>query len=321
MKKHLFFMLAFAVVAFTPIFAQNAVATIDDYYPQGTKWTELRMPEDYDNTNDSWYLEKYVDGVLTWVPNYEVVNFYVEGDTVNSYGEHLYVVYKDTKKSKHLRAFYLGMKEIDGESTLCATVCFAFLGGILELFPSYNFENWNIGKKLWFGFPTKHLYTCGDNSRYFGPVPEIKRACLGGVRELDYFEGNVTTGKNGNTIDIGDYKIVKGIGITSSIDRDCIFFASSASIFDEENLKYMPEYADEVSHSYSRSILVHFERDGEVLYDQWPTPDGSMAQHVQDVLTSGSQDNSAVYDLQGRKVEGKPSRGIYIIGGKKRVVE
>ena len=70
-----------------------------------------------------------------------------------------------------------------------------------------------------------------------------------------------------------------------------------------------------------RSILVHFEQDGKVLYDLWPTPDGGMASHVQGVKAGSSPDGQAVYDLQGRKVEGKPSRGIYVIGGKKRVVK
>ena len=68
------------------------------------------------------------------------------------------------------------------------------------------------------------------------------------------------------------------------------------------------------------SILVHFERDGEVLYDLWPTPEGGLASHIQSPKASGA-DGTSVYDLQGRRVQGKPSRGIYIIGGKKRVVE
>ena len=69
-----------------------------------------------------------------------------------------------------------------------------------------------------------------------------------------------------------------------------------------------------------RSILVHFEQDGKVLYALWPTPDGGMASHVQGVKAAG-KDADATYDLQGRRIEGKPSRGIYIIGGKKRVVK
>ncbi len=38
-------------------------------------------------------------------------------------------------------------------------------------------------------------------------------------------------------------------------------------------------------------------------------------------ISAGRQETAQTYDLQGRKVEGKPSRGIYVIGGKKRVVK
>ena len=37
-------------------------------------------------------------------------------------------------------------------------------------------------------------------------------------------------------------------------------------------------------------------------------------------ISAGRQETAQTYDLQGHKVEGKPSRGIYVIGGKKRVV-
>ena len=54
-------------------------------------------------------------------------------------------------------------------------------------------------------------------------------------------------------------------------------------------------------------------RGNDVLYRNTPTGISG---------TCATKDaESPTYDLQGRKVEGKPSRGIYIIGGKKRVVE
>ena len=67
-----------------------------------------------------------------------------------------------------------------------------------------------------------------------------------------------------------------------------------------------------------RSILVHFEHNGEVLYDLWPTPEGGL---VTRLPTVKQEDKDVTYDLQGRKIQGTPSRGIYVIGGKKRVVE
>ncbi|MGN0234317.1 MAG: hypothetical protein ACI4B5_07860 [Bacteroidaceae bacterium] len=67
-----------------------------------------------------------------------------------------------------------------------------------------------------------------------------------------------------------------------------------------------------------RSILVHFEHNGEVLYDLWPTPEGEL---VTCIPTMKREDKDVTYDLQGRKVTGTPSQGLYIIGGKKKVVK
>ena len=54
-------------------------------------------------------------------------------------------------------------------------------------------------------------------------------------------------------------------------------------------------------------------RGNDVLYRNTPTGISG---------TCATKDaESPTYDLQGRKIQGKPSRGIYIIGGKKRVVE
>lgn len=52
-----------------------------------------------------------------------------------------------------------------------------------------------------------------------------------------------------------------------------------------------------------------------ILYQSGDMPSGVLHSRAddQDMATS-------CYDLQGRKVTGKPSRGLYIIGGKKRVV-
>lgn len=48
---------------------------------------------------------------------------------------------------------------------------------------------------------------------------------------------------------------------------------------------------------------------------------GDMPNSISNSWSSVYDVEPACYDLQGRKVEGKPSRGLYIIGGKKRVVK
>ena len=86
-------------------FAQDELEVLDTYYPQGTRWTELRL----DTTRyDSWFSEVYQDGVITWIPNYEEVYFYVEGDTTSVSGQHYNMVWRDTKDIKHLHSFLLG---------------------------------------------------------------------------------------------------------------------------------------------------------------------------------------------------------------------
>ena len=70
MKKIIF--LLFAFVMQTTLFAKS-------YFPEGTKWTEIRLDT---LKYDEWYSK--VEG--KWVPNYEVIEYYVQGE----YAEHRY---------------------------------------------------------------------------------------------------------------------------------------------------------------------------------------------------------------------------------------
>ncbi|MBR1558006.1 MAG: hypothetical protein IJ647_09660, partial [Prevotella sp.] len=63
--------------------------------------------------------------------------------------------------------------------------------------------------------------------------------------------------------------------------------------------------------------LVHFERNGEVLYDVWPM---KAASGIKSMNTEKTLFGNALYDLQGRPVA-RPAKGIYIQNGKKRVVK
>ena len=81
------------------------IASAQNYFTEGTRWIELRLdPLKY----DSWFSEVYQDGVITWIPNYEEVYFYVEGDTTSVSGQHYNMVWRDTKDIKHLHSFLLG---------------------------------------------------------------------------------------------------------------------------------------------------------------------------------------------------------------------
>ena len=77
---------------------------------------------------------------------------------------------------------------------------------------------------------------------------------------------------------------------------------------------FKAKYGTEESHH--RSMLVHFERDGEVLYDVWPSPEG-MTNEVKYVLAPEPEsDTPILFDLSGRRLEKKPTKGIYIQNGK-----
>ena len=65
-------------------------------------------------------------------------------------------------------------------------------------------------------------------------------------------------------------------------------------------------------------MLVHFERNGEVLYDVWPKKETPSGITIKDSQTANQ---GTLFDLQGRKVQGKPSQGIYIKDGKKIAVK
>ena len=67
-----------------------------------------------------------------------------------------------------------------------------------------------------------------------------------------------------------------------------------------------------------RSMLVRFERNGELLYDVWPEkpslPDGVKTISQKPAAT-------VVYDLNGRPQSAAPAKGIYIQNGHKHLAK
>ena len=64
-------------------------------------------------------------------------------------------------------------------------------------------------------------------------------------------------------------------------------------------------------------MLVHFERNNEVLYDVWPKKEIPSS-----ITIKGSQsaNQGILFDLQGRKVA-NPRKGIYIKDGRKVLIK
>ena len=157
--------------------------------------------------------------------------------------------------------------------------------------------------------PVSSLFTTGRQSSY-GKVIAIGEDYFGGSIPLKY--ADVESGKYVDEItgNKAIFRIIEGIGITSWWSDECIFGANKVyHIF--EVIGYPPQ-----SHNNYRSMLVHFERGGEVLYDVWPQP-GEKPDQIQNTKFI-LHDDDAIYDLQGQRLMSAPERGLYIQGGKLR---
>ena len=139
---------------------------------------------------------------------------------------------------------------------------------------------------------------------------EIKTGYFGGIKPLNYVDVTATMYTSKIYTYPDPVRILQGIGVTSWNGYEAVFGPMNAryAVWRHTSL-YMPSFP-------YRSMLVHFERDGEVLYDVWPQPEGT---GVAPLSVSPEGEKTAVYDLQGRRLNAKPQRGLYIQGGKMRM--
>ena len=284
----------------------------DEYYPDGTRWTEIRLDTLKYN---SWYSKVGDD----WVPNFETIEYYVQGEYLQRYDDApLKCVY--TNGPTWTDSLAILVRERMYNNTVEANIPLFYedaWGSLLE-FPSsaaiYQFD-WSVEKRLYY----RDIMESNTTSEYpyyfyFGIIDEIKEGDFGGVRPLKYvdLDGKAPYDPHnpGNTDSRGG-RIIQGIGITEWNDGECLFGPPD------------PYYAgygwrgDYKSRHY-RSMLVHFERNGEVLYDVWPKKEIPSGITIKDAQ---SANQGILFDLQGRKVQGKPSQGIYIKDGKKVAVK
>ena len=106
-------------------------------------------------------------------------------------------------------------------------------------------------------------------------------------------------------------RIIQGIGITEWNDGECLLGPPdpySALSFDN-NL---------YSERHYRSMLVHFERNGEVLYDVWPEKGGT---DIKSISTAKTSIDNTLYDLKGSKLQQTPQKRVYIQNGKKYIIK
>ena len=236
----------------------------EEYYTEGTKWTEIRLDT---LKYESWYSK--VNG--EWVPNFETIEYYVQGEYLERYDDvPLKCVY--TNGPTWTDSLSLLVRERMYENTVEVNVPLFYEDnwGSLLKFPCsaeiYQFD-WSVGKGLYYRDIDESNST-GIVPYYFfyGVIDEIKEAYFGGVKPLKYvdLDGKAAKFDFGYCIDTRGGRIIQGIGITEWNDGECIF----GPIRPYEVLSALGAVEDEQRHY--RSMLVHFERDGEVLYDVWP---------------------------------------------------
>ena len=273
----------------------------NEYYPEGTKWTEIRLDT---IKYDSWY-SKVGD---EWVPNYETVEYCVKGEYVEKGRDDDFTfkkVYTSGPEWTDSLTLMLLEIEYNGEDKCVLATVPPITepdGYTYVLWPgeAYQFD-WNVGMAVRF----KDIINSNTTAIYppdmfdFGKIEEIKEGEFGGVRPLKY-------------TDINGVRIIQGIGVTTWNDGECLF----GPVEPYHALSFFKEDFPREKRHY-RSMLVHFERDGEVLYDVWPEKEGS---GIVNFSAPKSKHDSAIYDLSGRKVNSQLMKGLYIQNGVKRVV-
>lgn len=283
MKK--FFCLYFLFVVQISLFSQ-------DYYPEGTKWTELRLDT---LKYDSWY-SKVGD---EWVPNFETIEYYVKGKYNQDNSEYFRFKLVYTNGLEWSDSLTLLISESQWGIEVSVAI---FNEDGVPLYPgkAYMFDDWREGYILSYqtidGANIPSLPAVGIKD--YGTISEIKEGYFGGENLLKY-------------VDLNGIRIIHGIGVTEWNDGECIFGPVDPYSCYYGTYPGMPE-----TRNY-RSMLVHFERNGEVLYDVWPEKGVS---GIFNLSAPQSKHDSTIYDLQGRKLQQAPLKGVYIQKGKKVAV-
>lgn len=232
------------ILLFLLFIVQVSLYAQEEYFPEGTKWTEIRLDTlKYNN----WY-SKVGD---EWVPNFETIEYRVQGEYGKASDNYWNAPYKCVYTNCAEWTDSLTLLISEGEiNELHTGVLATVLDVDQPLCPSsYPFE-WEIGTMIRF----KSILAANATAIFhpglfdFGVVEEIREGDFGGVRPLKYS-------------DVKGVRMIQGIGVATWNDGECVF-----GPLEPYNASPTPH---EESRHY-RSMLVHFERDGEVLYDVWP---------------------------------------------------
>ena len=286
-----------------PVVIDETTQSAQEYFPEGTKWTEIRLDTlKYDN----WYSQVGDE----WVPNYETIEYYVQGE----YQDREWVYKKVyTNGPEWTDSLTLMLQEVD--NNISASVLVHDYDGVSYVpWPGEAYQyDWNVGKGLYYeditmSNTTSLIRPCF----YYGIIDEIKEGYFGGAKPLKYVDLDGKAPDNNpnspiRNVNTNGGRIIHGLGITEWNDGECLFGPpnpySALSEFESYRWELYPE-------RHYRSMLVHFERNGEVLYDVWPEkgiPDG-----IKSISKVTMPIANAFYDLQGRRLSSQ-QKGINII--------
>ena len=242
-------------------------AKIHEYFPEGTKWTEIRLDT---LKYDSWY-SKVGD---EWVPNFETIEYYVKGEYTTKYGDKFKCVY--TNGPEWTDSLTLLIEEVGDWVTAGVLVNVYGEEPFIWTGEAYQFD-WSVGKGLYFrDISSANLTSIVQFYQYYGIINEIKEGYFGGVRPLKYvdLDGKAPDDQGvRKNFDTNGGRIIHGIGITEWNDDKCLF----GPTIPYSEVQYNYDYD-----SHYRSTLVHFERNGEVLYDVWPKKEETYRPFVED---------------------------------------
>ena len=233
--------------------------TTTKYFPEGTKWTEIRLDT---LKYDSWY-SKVGD---EWVPNFETIEYYVKGEYVPTslgvdYQRKYSCVYTNSQEWTDSLTLMINEDVTEYDTTIGVLT-----PNLIEEFAypgeAYQWE-WYKGKELSYTGIVESNVTSFFPPHKYGIIDNIKEGVFGGVKPLKY-------------VDLDDVRIIHGIGVTEWKDGECLFGQMKPYIYSFSGKE------GSLKERHYRSMLVHFERNGEVLYDVWPKKEVAYRPMIED---------------------------------------